>query len=174
MNKQGILSSSKVDGGYTVSIAQKLSQAISMDMIELLKKRYNVGDEIHFTEEKEYANSRSQNKIVGRIKAKYHYIFMLEDGRTFRWIEVLVGNQKLKAELKHDLDQVSEQKWYEDHSKNYYGGGRVSVINHVLNKPNNRNRKWGFCRTEYQREAAELLSKFTPDEIDKLRRVIRA
>lgn len=69
-----------------------MSHLISFEQIDIVKQKTDIGDEISFLKDEEH--------IEGIVSKKYRHIFMLEDGRTFRWIDYITGSSKILYDLR--------------------------------------------------------------------------
>lgn len=84
-----------------------IQQAFTTKDIDLLRKSIKVGDRISFVRSG-YRDRDSRIRITGTVKEKYPYIFSLEDGRTFTWVDYLIGkNMPLHPRLTCDGNQFS-------------------------------------------------------------------
>lgn len=85
------------------------SRLLSVVQIGILRDITNIGDWVYF--------QKDDQKIEGQIAKKYEHIFLLEDGRTFSWIDYVIGSSTAKEYLKKHHPVVYLNK---DKSHNYY------------------------------------------------------
>jgi len=140
--------------------SQLLNQAISLDQIGLCRAETHVGDEITFTDDE-------GNSINGIVTAIYPHIFFMDNGRSFTWVQYLIGNPFLKHRLKRELDEVSERKFYDkqDSRDRNYIKSRSHFEDGTFSPKRNSGRS--------HRGKAYFRSTLSIDEIDKLRKVMK-
>lgn len=142
-----------------VSTAIKFEEGITFEQIRLCKERTNVGDDIQF--EKDIYCNQIPIKIYGTVKKKYKHLFLLEDGRSFTWVEYLVGNPRLAKELRNQIDYEAKQGYsYTDPT--IYITCKGPFIQGRVNK-----------RGIIENRSSDLFSKFTMDQLSKIRNEIK-
>ena len=93
-----------------------LDDLISNDQIDIVKSIIAKGDKINF--------QRDGVKIKGVVKNVYANIFVLEDGRSFTWIEFIIGSPDILHYLKlfHPNERLNIDK-----TPNYYNMKMIRV-----------------------------------------------
>lgn len=86
-----------------------ISHLLSKEQIEVVRASTNKGDYIKFW--------RGGRKIKGTVDKMYEYIFILEDGRAFSWIDYITGSSEILTYLKR-YHPVQGFEW--DSTFNYY------------------------------------------------------
>lgn len=86
-----------------------ISHLLSKEQIGVVKSSANKGDYISF--------QNGEEKVEGVITKKYEYIFMLDNGRTYSWIEYIIGSGEILRHLKINYP-VEGFEW--DPTLNYY------------------------------------------------------
>lgn len=82
---------------------------ISRKQIEIVKSNVHKGDYISFQHEEE--------KIEGTVTKKYEHIFMLDNGRTYSWIDYITGSPEVLSNVRRYYP-AEEFVW--DPTLNYY------------------------------------------------------
>ncbi len=72
-----------VHGVYQQSL---LLTGLTLNKIEDVKKDICVGDYLFFR--------RDGEEIEGHVKKKYPYIFLLSNGRTYTWVDYILGSKR--------------------------------------------------------------------------------
>lgn len=86
------------DLSYLLKGERPREGVITVEDVYRLRDTTNVGDIVTFRAVvyrrlEGYGGQTKPETIIGRVKAKYPHIFMLEDGRTFSWKDYLLGRQ---------------------------------------------------------------------------------
>lgn len=95
-----------------ITIVQKIdmSHLLSKDQIELVKLCTKSGDIISF-------QTGDGNKIKGVVVEKFNNVFLLDNGRSYKWIDYILGSPQILRYLKayHPIEELPE-----DTEINYY------------------------------------------------------
>lgn len=122
------LTASDFEQVVTSYYLKKVTDAITPCQIEFLRDRIQIGDFLEFKRTNIF--SSDYEVIFGVVKAKYTHIFQFEDGRTYQWKEVLMGDPKLKSEIKQLTDTIQEFKMYDiSNDRNYYPYREAYLVN---------------------------------------------
>lgn len=65
---------------------------ISKEQIAVVRRDTRIGGVVDF--------KRDEEEILGEVKAKYPYTFMLTDGRVFTWVDYIIGSPSIRKYLK--------------------------------------------------------------------------
>ena len=82
---------------------------LSRTQIEIVKSSVNKGDYIKF--------QNGEEKIEGIVSKKYEHIFMLDNGRTYSWIDYITGSPEVLSNVRRYYP-AEEFVW--DPTLNYY------------------------------------------------------
>ena len=96
--------------GYTHYVPHlDINHLLSRDQIEIVKDCTRKGDVISF--------QKGEEIIEGTVKKTFDHIFLLEDGRSFTFVDYILGSPSIINYLRryHPIEAV-----YEDPSRNYY------------------------------------------------------
>ena len=82
---------------------------ISKAQIEVIRAETCKGDKVSF--------HRGENLIEGVVDKTYEFLFTLKDGRSFTWIEYILGSPSIRKRIK-EMVPIRELK--RDRTRNYH------------------------------------------------------
>lgn len=74
-----------------------VNKVFCMDDVKKLREDTAVGAEVRFivpTSSVYVSNGRERKTVEGRVVAKYPYIFKLDNGKSYSWVDYLMGKRK--------------------------------------------------------------------------------
>ena len=93
------------------SAEKRLHEAISQFQIDYVRKVMAIGDFVTFKIRSNYFGGDTE-EIGGTVKAKSEYVFVLENGHSYSYIDYILGNEYVYRESKRIEDQVSARTFY--------------------------------------------------------------
>lgn len=151
------LSLSEVDGvGYTPTYKRMMEQAVRKEEIDLCRDMTEIGEDITFVIFYEKGSGLSDVIIKGTVVKKYPHIFLLSDGRSYSWVQYVIGNAKVHDNLKSLIGFMKRIDFYETHHDADYSTYWRRNVKRIK-----------------ERTKKTLSSKFTPEELKALGKIIK-
>jgi len=160
-NKDRSLTKTEFTNFVRSTAEKKLHEAISPFQIDCVRDLMFIGEFIYFKVRNAYFGGELED-VGGILKAKYKHIFMLEDGRTYRYSDYILGNNVVYKETKEIEDAVATRDFYHtndlDEEKNYCPSKLEGYRKKV--------------RSAYLKESREMLSSIGNNECKRLLEVL--
>lgn len=140
---------------------KKLHEAVSPFQIDYIRDEMAIGSFVHFKVRNAYFGGELED-VWGVLKAKYKHIFLLEDGRTFRYSDYILGNNIVYKHTKEVEDTVATRDFYHVNDLN-------EEKNYCPSKLEGYRKK---VRSAYLKESREMLSSIGNNECKRLLEVL--
>ena len=136
---------------------KKLHEAVSAFQIDCVRDEMFIGEFVYFKVRNAYFGGELED-VGGIVKAKYKHIFMLEDGRTYKYSNYIIGNNVVYKKTKEIEDAVSTRDFY-------YTNDSGEEKNYCPSKLEGYSKK---VRSAYLKESREMLSGIGNNERKRL------